>query len=235
MNIVSRRATLERVLSLARSQQPELDIRRELWELLDEERRAASREMWMLAAGAAVLMGGSFTLTPAVLSQLTERAALRVQEDGAAGTVTLEWTPDASLAQFLLSTLERHTPPDGTAPTFPPANLAEPDDVARVRVCEAFRRLVATHYDTELQQRGHAWMVSVVGELVAMAVGIELAAYNERAAATGEPTLSVSTRAGRLREHLEPRILHYQMAAESRASNGNGDDPGPAVPSTRVM
>lgn len=110
-----------------------------------------------------------------------------------------------------------------TVEEFPPAAPDEPMGFALMRICDAVRLLLQRHYDGEIRGRGVVFLQGVFGELLSMAIGIELANCQE-------PEALLVHRLEQITEQLSLRIHHYQVASEVKNA-ANQAEPGEPSPS----
>lgn len=220
MRMLERRHEIERLLQMARG--PELDAtkRQVLWEALDAARADGTREMVLIATAAVLAAGGSFTMAPEVFARLPLGGGLEIISRPDTGDFSVRIAEQfAPLLQLLagggiLTTFEA-----AAAPTeaYPPANVDESDDVARVRICEAVKLLTQRHYRGEFERRGFTFVSTVFGELVAMALGIERAHETDP-----KPMAQWLEDFGK---DLAPQVEHYQAITEHLRDVGRAQPP----------
>lgn len=236
MNFLQRRINVEQIISAVRAGGPEADLRSRIYDLVDEQRAEATREVGIIANALVAMQGGTVEMPAEVFGHVGPNGALEfsLHHDG---RVTLKTTelPVALLEAVRAAHARTGTvvPVIGQVPSpasdYPAANIEEPENVARIRVLNAIRTLVQRHYDGELRARGLNFMVTVAGELLAMALGTELAHQddpNEGAA------LAV------LVNQLAPRLNHYHDVVRQQLEQQQpepGDSAPPAPSSSRVM
>lgn len=212
MNLFEQRQLVERVLAVARGSTPERDKRAAINAILNEHRGLGAREMTLIAVAGALAAGGRFTTPASVFAALPPGGGLDITHDATTGAVTVEVKEQfAPLLQFLAGggdgpfVASSVTVPD--PPDYPPANLEESADRARVRICEAVKLLVNRYYRGEFEVRGYAFMSTVFGELLAMALGIERAHQVE-------PPASMVEWLEEFARELAPQVERYQHATE---------------------
>lgn len=180
IDIIERRAIVERILRVARDPDP-IVARRFVYSALEDARQEGGKESTILLAAIVIQhLGGQVSISNDAL------AAIDVEHGGVtyssrADGVVVEAVDKLTPAQ--LDALARarkpgdlvtqvSMPDDGAASSFPPANLEEPADGARDRICAAVRMLVDRYYFGEFRSRGYAFGAAVFTELLAMQLGI---------------------------------------------------------------
>lgn len=238
MNILSRRVEVERVLAIAQGQASDVEKRGAVWMALDAAAAEGGKEMTFLAAAAVLLAGGTLELTPAVLAGIPSMGALSFTVHQGTITVTTEQGIGPDLLQSILQAAGARAgeavrvdapQPELEGDTFPAAAPEEPPHLALVRFCNAVRLLLQRRYHGEMQARGHGFMVAVFGELLSMAIGIELANCQD-------PEQTLAKRCEQLTDEMSGRIAHYQHVSEQQQA-ATETEPGASTPPnpTRLM
>lgn len=225
MNLFERRQQLERLFQALQEAPTEGAKRRAIFEALEVARAEGAQEMTLIATAATIAAGGSFTTPGAVFAELPAEGGLEIVLRPDTGALTVTLRAAFSPVQQLLIRLTNGRPvytdpvPAAEAPAdYPPANLDESDDLARVRICEAVKRLTQRHYRGEFESRGFAWVSTVFGELLAMALGIERAHLVD-------PPLADTWLDDFTRELL-PRVERYQRVTETLRAATDAARPG---------
>lgn len=196
---ITRAIRVSRILTLARS--AEADARRELEMALLQMEREAHNDMRLLAAAAVVHQGGQVRLSQQELAAVAVPGQMLLVTETAQG-FDLVWS--GPVPNHAGSEPEQALAPPAPVP---PANPAENDGEALVRIVNAIRTFMEVHYQGELQRRGGAFLVTVFGEMLALAVALERDG-------TEEP-LPLKVHLERLVHALGPRVASYEEQAEA--------------------
>lgn len=111
---------------------------------------------------------------------------------------------------------------------YPPANLAEPEPDALVRLCDTIRLFLWRRYGGEIRERGLVFLAAIFGEMLSMALAVQLANCQDPA--------DVEAQIANLAEQVRKKVRTYERAAQ-RSLREATDQPGPSLPSipSRLM
>lgn len=235
--LVKRTERLEGALQALAAAPTPLARRQALAEWLQTAEGDGGREMSLMVQAMVCSAGGRLELTPAAIAAASTVGGVMFEQHSD-GHVVLTFDGEVpawirALAQGpTVGTREasQNAPPiNEVAP--PAANVTEPDDVARGRICTALRVFLRRYYDGELRARGLTFMVTVAGEMLAMAYGVVLGNSPDADA----PRLpDIETFAA---QELSPRIAVYQAETErARAAfqQPDADDHAPGSTPERL-
>lgn len=218
MNIMERRRRVDLAIAACNGH---TDARQKLDDLFRDAERAAETDMRLLAAALVAIAGGDVTVPPHALAGIEVGGGFFIEEELQTGgmRVRVMTSLPATLAIVAAEAESRQQPPAAAPPAHvPPANPDEPDGDARARICGAIKTFVNRHYDGEIHRRGFAFLETVMGELLAMAVGVALA--NDPDPDHPMPHLS------HIAEQLVPRVQHYQHLIEELKAAAPQPEPG---------
>lgn len=185
IDIIERRAIVERILRAARDPDPGVG-RRALYNALEDARQEGGKECSILLAATVMEhLGGKVAVSNDALASVnTESGGMTYASrmDGIVIEAVHELTPEQLHALALahkpgdqVTKVFMPDEPDTAAPSadYPAANLTETESEARQRICAAVRMLISRHYMGEVEARGPAFHSTVFGELLAFALGLE--------------------------------------------------------------
>lgn len=225
MNLMERRRRIDLAIA-ACSGNGNGDARQKLDELFRDAEHAADVDMKLLAAALVVVAGGDVTLPPNILAGIDVGGGFYLEENHQTGAMRVRLM--TSLAETVATAAAEATRTAADV-DVPKANPAEPEGVARARMCEAVKLFLQRHYDGEIRTRGFAFLETVAGELLAMAVGLTLAN-------APDPDLP-APHLQDIVDALIPRVQHYQHVADQLKDAAPRPEPGePAKTNlTRLM